>query len=223
LSKLIVIPTPIGNLGDVSDRIKSALSDVQILLAEDTRHTGKLLKLLGIEQKMLSYHKFNEHRNLEKYIQTIQNYETVGLVSDAGTPGISDPGFLIVRECIVKKIDIECLPGPNAIIPALILSGFPTDRFCFEGFIPVKKGRQTRLKELIEEKRTMVFYESPHRIERTLKDMGEHFGINRNVSLSRELTKKFEETMRGSIESVLEKVTSKKVKGELVLVVEGKK
>jgi 16S rRNA (cytidine1402-2'-O)-methyltransferase len=222
LAKLIIIPTPIGNLSDVSERIKSALTEVDLLLAEDTRHTGLLLKHLDIKQKLMSYHKFNEHGKLESTLEVINRNESVGLVTDAGTPGISDPGFLIIRACVEAGIEVECLPGPVAFIPALVVSGLPCDRFCFEGFIPVKKGRKTRLELLAEEERTLVFYESPHRISRTLRDMAEHFGSDRKASLSREISKKFEETLRGNLKELHEITESRKLKGEMVLVVEGK-
>lgn len=221
MSKLIVIPTPIGNLEDVSERILKALRTVDFLLVEDTRHTGNLLKLLGIEQKMKSYHKFNEHKMLQRFVEMILINESVGLVSDAGTPGISDPGFLIIRECLKNNIEVECLPGPTAIIPALVLSGFSTERFTFEGFLPVKKGRKSRFEELKSEKRTMIFYESPYRIQKTLKEMSEYFGPDRKVSVSRELTKKFEETFRGSLGELLPTLDDKILKGEFVIVVEG--
>lgn len=222
MSKLVVIPTPIGNLEDVSIRIKNALESCDILLAEDTRHTGKLLNLLGIKAKMKAYHKFNEHKMLGQFVDMIKHSNVTGLVSDAGTPGISDPGFLIVRECIKEDIEIECLPGPTAFVPALILSGFASDRFCFEGFLPTKKGRKTRIESLIEEERTLIFYESPYRIGKTLKELSEAFGSERLASVSRELTKKFEETVRGSLGELSEQFADQKSKGEFVLVVEGK-
>jgi 16S rRNA (cytidine1402-2'-O)-methyltransferase len=221
LSKLIVIPTPIGNLEDVSQRVLRALNECDLLLAEDTRHTGKLLSLLSIKKAMKSYHKFNEHKMLEVFMREIEHHQMVGLVSDAGTPGISDPGFLIIRECLTKNIEVECLPGPTAFVPALILSGFASDRFCFEGFLPQKKGRQTRLESLKEEERTMVFYESPYRVVKTIGEFGEVFGSDRRVSVSRELTKKFEETVRGTMTEVKGLLESKPAKGEFVVVVEG--
>ena len=221
MSKLIVIPTPIGNLEDVSERIRNALVEVDFILAEDTRHTGNLLKLLGLQNAMRSYHKFNEHKMLESFIVSIEQSVSVGLVSDAGTPGISDPGYLIVRECLQKGIEVECLPGPTAFVPALILSGFPCDRFCFEGFLPQKKGRKKRIEELKSEVRTMIFYESPYRIGKTLKELSGEFGADRLASVSRELTKKFEETKRGSLQELSNHFLEKKNKGEFVVVVEG--
>lgn len=200
----------------------NALNEVDLLLVEDTRHTGKLLNLLGIKKSMKSYHMFNEHKMLNNFINIIKQNKVVGLVSDAGTPGISDPGFLIIRACLINNIEVECLPGPTAFVPALVKSGFAIDRFCFEGFMPVKKGRKRRMEELKEEKRTMVFYESPYRIGKTLVDLSEVFGSERNVSVSRELTKKFEETLRGSLEELANHYKNKTTKGEFVIVVEGK-
>ena len=223
MSKLLLIPTPIGNLDDVSPRVRSALENVDVLLAEDTRHTGKLLSLLGIKNRMVSYHKFNEHRQLDHLIDLIQENDVVGLVSDAGTPGISDPGFLLVKHCAENDIEIECLPGPTAFVPALVISGLPCDRFCFEGFLPVKKGRKKRLDRLLDEKRTMVFYESPHRIGKCLTEFAEYFGPERLASVSRELSKKFEETKRGDLKSLAAHYSASKSKGEFVVVVEGKK
>lgn len=222
MSRLIVIPTPIGNLDDVSKRMYNALKDADFLLVEDTRQTGKLLMLLGIKNVMKSYHKFNEHKMLGSFINQIKQNELVGLVSDAGTPGISDPGFLIIRECLTNNIEVECLPGPTALVPALVQSGFSMDRFCFEGFLPVKKGRKKRIEELKEESRTMVFYESPYRIGKTIKDLYEVFGEERKASVSRELTKKFEETFRGSLVELADHYKDKSAKGEFVIVVEGK-
>jgi len=200
----------------------NALNEVDLLLVEDTRHTGKLLNLLSIKKTMKSYHMFNEHKMLNNFINIIKQNKVVGLVSDAGTPGISDPGFLIIRACLINNIEVECLPGPTAFVPALVKSGFAIDRFCFEGFMPVKKGRKRRMEELKEEKRTMVFYESPYRIGKTLVDLSEVFGSERNVSVSRELTKKFEETLRGSLEELANHYKNKTTKGEFVIVVEGK-
>ena len=200
----------------------NALNEVDILLVEDTRHTGKLLNLLGIKKAMKSYHMFNEHKMLESFINIIKQNETIGLVSDAGTPGISDPGFLLIRECLLNNIEVECLPGPTAFVPAFVQSGFAMDRFCFEGFLPVKKGRKKRIEELKEENRTMIFYESPYRIGKTLKELAEAFGLERKVSVSRELTKKFEETLRGSLHELSDHYKDKSAKGEFVIVVEGK-
>ena len=221
MSKLILIPTPIGNLDDVSPRVRQALEQADFIMAEDTRQTGKLLQLLGIKNNLKSYHKFNEHKMLESFVREIQNSELVGLVSDAGTPGISDPGFLIVRECLSNGIEVECLSGPTAFIPALIVSGFATDRFCFEGFLPQKKGRKTRLESLKNEDRTMIFYESPYRVLKTVTEFAETFGWERRVSVSREISKKFEETIRGSAADVKAILESKNPKGEYVIVVEG--
>jgi len=200
----------------------NALNDVDLILAEDTRQTGKLLMLLGIKNTMKSYHKFNEHKMLASFINLIKQNEKVGLVSDAGTPGISDPGFLIIRECLINNIEVECLPGPTAFVPALVQSGLAIDRFCFEGFLPVKKGRKKRIEELKEESRTMVFYESPYRIGKTLKDLFEGLGEERKASVSRELTKKFEETLRGSLSELADHYKGKTAKGEFVIIVEGK-
>ncbi|HAW51752.1 MAG TPA: 16S rRNA (cytidine(1402)-2'-O)-methyltransferase [Flavobacteriales bacterium] len=223
MPKLLLIPTPIGNLDDVSPRVREALANADVLLAEDTRHTGKLLSLLGLKNKMVSYHKFNEHRQLEHFIDLIQEHNLVGLVSDAGTPGISDPGFLLVKHCVENEIEVECLPGPTAFVPALVVSGLPCDRFCFEGFLPVKKGRKKRLESLKEEKRTMVFYESPYRIGKCLEEFAGYFGSDRQASVSRELSKKFEETRRADLKTLAEHFSGSKNKGEFVVVVEGKK
>lgn len=199
------------------------MKSVDFILAEDTRHTANLLRMLGLSKGLKSYHKFNEHKALPALIREIAVCQSVGLVSDAGTPGISDPGFLIVRECIRNGIDVECLSGPTAFLPALILSGFASDRFCFEGFLPAKKGRQKRLRELKEESRTMIFYESPHRISRTIGELKEAFGGDRHASVSREISKVFEETTRGSLAELDEKFQTGKAKGEFVIVVEGMK
>lgn len=221
--KLYLVPTPIGNLDDMTFRAITVLKDVDFILAEDTRTSGKLLKHFDISTQMHSHHMHNEHKTVDRIVQRIQNGETCALISDAGTPAISDPGFLLTRACIQNNIDVECLPGATAFVPALVNSGFPNDRFVFEGFLPVKKGRQTRLKLLAEETRTMIFYESPHKLLKTLSHFAEYFGEDRLVSVSRELTKMFEETKRGTAKEVLEYYTQKPAKGEIVIVVEGKK
>ena len=223
MSKLYLVPTPIGNLEDMTFRAISVLKDVDFILAEDTRTSGKLLKHYEIGTQMHSHHMHNEHRSIDGVVQRIKNGETCALISDAGTPAISDPGFLLTRACIQHNIDVECLPGATAFVPALVNSGFPNDRFIFEGFLPVKKGRQTRLQQLAEETRTMIFYESPHKLIKTLGHFAEFFGEDRLVSVSRELTKLFEETQRGTAKEVLDYYTSKPPKGEIVIVVEGKK
>ncbi len=221
MSKLYIVPTPIGNLEDITLRATRVLSEVDLILAEDTRTTAFLLKHLGIEKRMLSHHKFNEHATCTLVAERISAGVSVALVSDAGTPGISDPGFLLVRKCIEEGIDVETLPGATALIPALVQSGFPCDRFCFEGFLPQKKGRAKHLAALATEDRTMIFYESPYRIVKTLEQFGEVFGMERQVSLTRELTKKFEQTVRGSITEVLEHFREHEPKGEFVMVVAG--
>ena len=222
-SKLYLVPTPIGNLEDMTFRAITVLKDVNFILAEDTRTSGKLLKHFDISTQMHSHHMHNEHKTVKGVVQRIQNGETCALISDAGTPAISDPGFLLTRSCIENNVEVECLPGATAFVPALVNSGFPNDRFIFEGFLPIKKGRQTRLLQLAEEKRTMVFYESPHKLVKTLGHFSEYFGQDRAVSVSRELTKLFEETKRGTISDVLSYYTNKPPKGEIVIVVAGKK
>ncbi|CAM1361711.1 16S rRNA (cytidine(1402)-2'-O)-methyltransferase [Tenacibaculum xiamenense] len=223
MSKLFIVPTPIGNLEDMTFRAIKVLKEVDVILAEDTRTSGKLLKHFEITTQMQSHHMHNEHKTVETIIKRLQSGETFALISDAGTPAISDPGFLLSRACIQNDIDIECLPGATAFVPALVNSGLPNDKFIFEGFLPVKKGRQTRLKLLAEETRTMIFYESPHKLLKTLGNFAEYFGEDREVSVSRELTKLFEETKRGSVKEVLSYYTDKPVKGEIVIVVDGKK
>ncbi len=222
MPKLILIPTPIGNLQDITLRAMTALKEVDFLLAEDTRVTKKLLKHLELENEVFSYHQHNEHKKLDFVIDKIQSSKSVGLVSDAGTPGISDPGFLLIRACIENEIDVECLPGAVALIPALVQSGFPCDKFVFEGFLPHKKGRQKRLQQLKEEERTIVFYESPYRVIKLLEQLKDIFGEDRQVSISREITKMFEETVRGSVIEVLAYFQAKAIKGEFVVVVKGK-
>lgn len=222
-SKLYLVPTPIGNLEDMTLRAIRVLKEVDLILAEDTRTSGKLLKHFEIATPMQSHHMHNEHRTLETILQRIKNGESVALISDAGTPAISDPGFLLSRACIESDIAIECLPGATAFVPALVNSGLPNDRFLFEGFLPIKKGRQTRLVALAKETRTMVFYESPHKILKTLTQFSDYFGAERRVSVSRELTKLYEETIRGTLPEVIQYFTEKNPKGEFVIVVSGKK
>ena len=223
MSKLILIPTPIGNLDDLTLRAIECIKDVDLILCEDTRRSLKLLNHLQIKKPLKSFHKFNEHSKVEKVIIEIQSGIKVGLISDAGTPSISDPGYLIVKMCIDNNIDVECLPGPTALIPALVISGLPSERFTFEGFLPVKKGRKTRLQELSSEKRTMIFYESPYKLYKTLKDFYEYFGPEREISISKELTKIFENTQRGKIKDIIDNYNNKKLKGEFVIVVKGLK
>ncbi len=221
MSKLYIVPTPIGNLEDITLRAINVLKQVDLILAEDTRTTAFLLKHLGIEKRMLSHHKFNEHATSSMVAERINAGQSVALVSDAGTPGISDPGFLLVRTCVDEGIDVETLPGATACIPALIQSGFPCDRFCFEGFLPQKKGRAKHLAELATEERTMIFYESPYRIVKSLEQFAETFGEGRKVSITRELSKKFEQTVRGTITEVIAHFKEHEPKGEFVMVVEG--
>jgi 16S rRNA (cytidine1402-2'-O)-methyltransferase len=222
MSKLYLVPTPIGNLEDITLRAISILKKVDVVLAEDTRNSGKLLKHFDIPTRMMSYHMFNEHKLVSSFVQRIAGGENMALISDAGTPAISDPGFLLVRECIKNNIEVECLPGATAFVPALVNSGLPSDKFFFEGFLPHKKGRQTRLKELAQIPYTIVFYESPHRLLKTLSQLIEHFGADRPASVSRELTKLHEENARGTLEELLHHFQLKPVKGEIVLVVGGK-
>lgn len=221
-TRLYVVPTPIGNLEDITLRAIRILREADLILAEDTRTTSVLLKHLGIEKRMFAHHKFNEHASVESLAARMEAGETVALVSDAGTPAISDPGFLLVRTCIEHGIGVEVLPGATAFVPALVQSGLPADRFCFEGFLPQKKGRSKRLEQLKEDTRTMIFYESPFRIVKTLEQFIETFGDTRQVSVSRELTKKFEETVRGTIAEVLEHFKEHEPKGEFVIVLAGK-
>ena len=223
MSKLFLVPTPIGNLEDITFRSIRILNEVDLILAEDTRTSGKLLKHFDIKPPMQSFHMHNEHKVLDKMIDKLKMGIKIALISDAGTPGISDPGFLLVRACVEEGIDTECLPGATALIPALVQSGFPTDRFVFEGFLPPKKGRQTRLKQWSEETRTIVFYESPHKIVKTLSQLQEFVGADRRLSVSRELSKKFEETLRGTVNELILHFTKKAPKGEFVIVLEGKK
>ena len=223
MSKLFLVPTPIGNLEDITFRSVRILNEVDLILAEDTRTSGKLLKHFDIKTPMQSFHMHNEHKVLDKMIDKLKLGIKIALISDAGTPGISDPGFLLVRACVEEGIETECLPGATALIPALVQSGFPTDRFIFEGFLPPKKGRQTRLKQWSEETRTIVFYESPHKIVKTLSQLQEFVGGDRRLSVSRELSKKFEETVRGTVNELILHFSKKAPKGEFVIVLEGKK
>ena len=219
MAKLYLVPTPIGNLDDITLRAVQVLREVDLILAEDTRTSSVLLRHLGIEKRLQAHHKFNEHATVHAVAEAIAEGRNVALISDAGTPGISDPGFLLVRTCIEQGVEVETLPG--ACIPALVQSGSPCDRFCFEGFLPQKKGRNKRLQELADEERTMVFYESPYRVVKCLEQFAATFGAERRVSVSRELTKKFEQTLRGTLSEVLEHFRSTEPRGEFVLVVEG--
>lgn len=221
MSKLFLIPTPIGNLGDMTFRAVEVLKSVDLILAEDTRKSGILLAHYGISKPVWSHHKFNEHASLEKLMQKLKEGNSIAVISDAGTPGISDPGFLLVRESIRNEIEIECLPGATAFIPALVNSGLPMEKFIFEGFLPQKKGRQKRLNELKEEGRTMVFYESPYRLLKTLQQLSEYLSPDRQASVSRELTKIHEETIRGSLQEIITYFTDKTIKGEIVIIVAG--
>jgi 16S rRNA (cytidine1402-2'-O)-methyltransferase len=221
-ASLYIIPTPIGNLGDITLRALEILKSVDLILAEDTRTSGVLLKHYSISKPLQSFHNFNEHKILGSLIRRLEQGEKMALISDAGTPGISDPGFLIVRACIQAGIKVDSPPGATAFVPALIKSGLPSDRFTFEGFLPLKKGRQTVLKQLAVEQRTMIFYESPHRLLKTLQQFKEYFGEERQASVSRELTKMFEETVNGTLEEILTHFQGKDVKGEIVVVVGGK-
>ena len=221
ISKLYLVPTPIGNLEDITLRALKILKSVDVILAEDTRTSGKLLKHYDIDTPMLSHHMHNEHKMVDRIVDRILAGENFALISDAGTPAISDPGFLLTRACIEKGVAVECLPGATAFVPAIVNSGFPNDKFIFEGFLPVKKGRQTRLKMLAQETRTMIFYESPHKLIKTLQQFEEYFGENRQVSVSRELTKLYEETRRGTIKEVKDHYIEHPPKGEIVIVLKG--
>ena len=223
MSKLYLVPTPIGNLRDITLRALEILGSVDLVLAEDTRQTRKLLNHYNISTPLQSHHMFNEHKSAEAVCSRITDGQSVALVSDAGTPGISDPGFLLVRTCIEHEIAVETLPGPTALIPALINSGLPCERFCFEGFLPPKKGRNKKLTILSDEPRTMIFYESPYRLVRTLQELAAHFGPEREACVSRELTKVYEETIRGSLLYLAEYYSEKPPRGEIVIVVGGKK
>ena len=222
MSKLFLVPTPVGNLEDITLRALRVLKEVSFILAEDTRKSGNLLRHYEIDTPMVSHHKFNEHKTVERIISRIQAGEDAALITDAGTPAISDPGFLIVNRCVEAGVDVECLPGATAFVPALVVSGLPNERFCFEGFLPQKKGRQKRLLSLAEETRTMIFYESPYRLVKTLHQLGEVLGDVRKASVSREISKIHEETQRGSLKELEQYFSSKTVKGEIVIVVEGK-
>jgi 16S rRNA (cytidine1402-2'-O)-methyltransferase len=222
MAKLYIVPTPIGNLDDITIRAVKVLERVDLILCEDTRRSKKLLNHLEINSQLRSHHKFNEHKEVEFIVKKIKEDNNVAVISDAGTPGISDPGFLIVRTCLENNIEVECLPGATALIPALIVSGISFDKFIFEGFLPVKKGRRSRLALLSLETRTMIFYESPHKLFKTLLEFEKTFGSNRKISVSRELTKLFEETSRGSVKDLIDIYSNKKPKGEYVIVVQGK-
>ena len=222
MGKLILVPTPIGNLGDITFRAVEALKEADLILAEDTRTSGKLLKHYGITTPTQSHHAHNEHKKLPAVIDQLRSGMTIAVISDAGTPGISDPGFLLSRACIENGIAVDCLPGATALVPALVLSGLPSNQFVFEGFLPVKKGRRKRLDFLADETRTMVFYESPHKLLKTLTDLSEVMGEDRQVSVSRELTKMYEETVRGSLEEVFAQFTKHSPRGEFVVVLAGK-
>ncbi len=222
MGKLYLVPTPIGNLEDITLRALRILKEVDLILAEDTRTSSVLLRHYQIATRFSSHHKFNEHKTVEHIADRILAGENIALISDAGTPSISDPGFLLTRTCLSRGVEVECLPGATAFVPALVNSGFPSDRFCFEGFLPQKKGRQKKLKELTEETRTMIFYESPYRLVKALEQFCEYFGPERKVSVSRELSKLFEENFRGTVAEVLAHFKSKTVKGEIVIVLEGK-
>ncbi|MDR1335317.1 MAG: 16S rRNA (cytidine(1402)-2'-O)-methyltransferase [Tannerella sp.] len=221
MAKLILIPTPVGNLEDMTFRAVRLLKEVDVILAEDTRTSRILLKHYDIRNRLQPHHKFNEHRQTEKIVERIRGGENVALISDAGTPSISDPGFLLVRECVRQGVEVECLPGATAFVPALAVSGLPDDRFCFEGFLPLKKGRQTRLRALATEERSIIFYESPLRLLKTLGQLSETFGEDRPASISRELSKRFEQTVRGTLKDLLQHFSVNEPKGEFVIVVAG--
>lgn len=222
MGRLYVVPTPVGNLEDMTFRAIRILKEADQVLAEDTRTSGILLKHFEIKNAMQSYHKFNEHKTVEGIINRLKAGETIALVSDAGTPGISDPGFLVVRECVKNDIEVQCLPGATAFVPALVASGLPDERFCFEGFLPQKKGRMTRLNALTEETRTMIFYESPYRLVKTLTQFAELFGPERKVSVCREISKIHEESVRGTLQEVVTHFTANEPRGEIVIVLAGK-
>ncbi|MGL5938282.1 MAG: 16S rRNA (cytidine(1402)-2'-O)-methyltransferase [Phocaeicola sp.] len=222
MGKLYVVPTPVGNLEDMTFRAIRILKEVNLILAEDTRTSGVLLKHFEIKNSMHSHHKFNEHKTVEGIVARIQAGESVALISDAGTPAISDPGFLVVRECIRNGIDVECLPGATAFVPALVASGLPNERFCFEGFLPQKKGRMTKLLSLQQESRTMIFYESPHRLLKTLTQFGEYFGLERPVAVCREISKLHEECVRGKVSDAIDHFTKVEPRGEIVVILGGK-
>lgn len=220
--KLYLVPTPIGNLDDMTFRAVKVLKEVDIILAEDTRNSSPMLKHFGIDKKLFSHHQHNEHKAVNEIIRFLKEGQNIALISDAGTPAISDPGYLLTREAIKNDLEVECLPGATAFVPALVNSGLPNDRFVFEGFLPVKKGRQTRLKELVLEERTMIFYESPHRLLKSLEEFITFFGAEREVSVSRELTKMYEETKRGNLAEVKNYFETHTIKGEFVICLAGK-
>lgn len=222
MGKLYIVPTPVGNLEDITLRAINVLKECDLILAEDTRTSSFLLKHFGIGTRMQSHHKFNEHQTAERIVGRLKSGENIALISDAGTPAISDPGFLLVRACVQAGVDVECLPGATAFVPALVESGLPNDRFCFEGFLPQKKGRQTRLKELSAEKRTMIFYESPYRVVKTLTQLAENMGEDRMGSVSREISKLYAETVRGTLAELIVHFSGNEPKGEFVIVVSGK-
>ena len=222
MGKLYVVPTPVGNLEDMTFRAIRVLKEADLILAEDTRTSGILLKHFEIKNAMTSHHKFNEHKTVEGIVNRLKAGETIALISDAGTPAISDPGFLVVRECVRNGIEVQCLPGATAFVPALVASGLPSDRFCFEGFLPQKKGRMTRLVSLKEETRTMIFYESPYRLVKTLTQFSEYFGAERQVSVCREISKIHEESVRGTLSEVIAHFTANEPRGEIVIVLSGK-
>lgn len=223
MSKLYIVPTPIGNLKDITFRAIETLKSVDFILTEDTRQSSKLLKHYDIDKKMIPYNVVNEDKINEKIIKLIKNSGKVALISDAGTPGISDPGYLLIKSCIKENIDIECLPGPSAFIPALVMSGLPMNNFVFEGFLPHKKGRKKKLELLSKEKRTIILYESPHRINKLLNEIYKYFGKDRRISVSREISKKFEETLRAKVSEIIDLFKNKTVKGEFVVIIEGKR
>ena len=222
MSSLYIVSTPIGNMEDITLRALKVLESVELILAEDTRTSGQLLKRHNISTQLTAFHAHNEHKRVDSVLAEIEEGKDMALISDAGTPGISDPGYLLINRAIEKGVNVEVIPGATAFVPALLKSGFPTEKFVYEGFLPHKKGRLTRLKSLEEEQRTMVFYESPHRVSKTLQQFTEHFGDDREVSVSRELTKKFEETVNGTIKELAAHFEAKKPKGEFVIVVKGK-
>lgn len=222
MAKLYLVPTPIGNLEDITLRAIRILKEVDLILAEDTRTSRPLLNHFEIKTPLQAHHLFNEHEQVERVVEEIKFGKSIALITDAGTPGISDPGFLLVRECIKNEIEVECLPGATAFVPALVNSGLPCERFCFEGFLPHKKGRQTKLEALVEEERTMIFYESPHRLIKTLTSFAEYFGKERRASVSREISKLFEENKRGTLTELVDYFNSKTIKGEIVIIVEGR-
>ena len=222
MGKLYVVPTPVGNLEDMTFRAIRILKEVNLILAEDTRTSGILLKHFEIKNSMHSHHKFNEHKTVEGIVARIKAGESVALISDAGTPAISDPGFLVVRECIRNGIEVQCLPGATAFVPALVASGLPNERFCFEGFLPQKKGRMTKLVSLQEESRTMIFYESPHRLLKTLTQFGEYFGLERPIAVCREISKLHEESVRGTVAEAIEHFTKNEPRGEIVVILGGR-